>query len=262
MSFGMSPNDQDDSDDELLGAYLDGELEGEGLAALEVRLAQEERLRARLSSLREADLAAQVALGGPLEETPARFAQMVLSTRDMPAAAVEKGVVVPMTRRLAMVDVWKLPLAAGLALAIGAGGGFFAAHREAIPVAYVVLGGEVRQELAAHLETAASAQRYALPGDAEMFPIASYRAPDGTVCREFSLSSARENAHAVACRTAEGWRLEVASSVAQTTGAEGGFAPVSSEVDPAIDAALDRLGVGAGMSATEESKAIASGWRR
>lgn len=245
-----------DITDDQLSAYLDGELDAQAQAALEARLDSDPGLRARLERLRAADLAIREALGEHLEETPERFAQMVRES-----AKPSGGNVVQLKRRTPLSEAWKLPIAAALALAIGAGGGFYTgAHGPGSPAA-TVLAISANSPLSSLLDKAPSAQTQDM-GDAAKFTAEiSYRAADGRLCREFSLSSAREETVAVACRADAGWRLEVAAATAPKGSADGGFAPVSGGDHPAIDAALDRLDVADPLSPEEEAAAIQQGWR-
>lgn len=243
-------------DDDQLSAFLDGELDADTQGSLERALAADPALRARLERLHSADMAIRNELREPFDVVPERFANMLREDADTPAS-----VVIPLRRRVAPPQAWRLPIAAGLALAVGAAGGFFAsgANRGASETAFLSIGAG--SEMAALLDSTPSARTVSLNDSSRLTAVVSYRAADGRLCREFDVASAQAAARAVACKSESGWRVEVAAATLVRGSGDGGYAPVAGGDHPAIDATLDRLGVADPLSPEDEAAATRRGWR-
>jgi len=222
--------------DEMLAAYVDGELsESERLTvdsavagdpALQARLEKHRRLRARMGG----------AFAGVLEEP---VPQQLLE------AARPSNVVSLAGRRRPSPLPW-MAMAASLAVGVIAG--------SSIPRFQQPMIGS---DLMAHgqLATALEKQLASNPGKDDAVRVGlTFRSADG-YCRTFS-----EKALAgLACREDSGWKVRMA--VAQKAGPAGDYRTAASETPPQVLEAAQDLMVGEPLDAKAEAAARAKGWR-
>ncbi|MBU6371668.1 MAG: hypothetical protein KJS97_02985 [Alphaproteobacteria bacterium] len=223
--------------DEVLSAYVDGELDAQTRAAVTTIAAGNPAVRRRIEELREADEALRAAF--PLE--PAS---------DEDIARVRNSAVVAFPKSPVKAKAqWPAFAATAIAAALA---GFvvatpmmttMAARTGADPLA-------VTGALGAALDSRPSG---AVVDGARI--VMTLKTADGQVCREFKRDAGAVAQHALACRGASGWTL---AALSQTPKAEG-YATASG--DDAIDATLDRMGAVA-LEADEEAALLKSGWRR
>lgn len=105
-------------------------------------------------------------------------------------------------------------------------------------------------ELAA-LDGLPSGQVRPLDGGAELAMIASFRAADGGLCREYETARGAERRTVLACREAGGWAQRFAA-VSQDGGQE--YRPASGAAT--IDAAIAAIGAGAPLTPEDEAAAL------
>jgi hypothetical protein len=194
-------------------------------------------------------LAAQVAR---LRAVRARYADLELPGPDAAAlmARAKAGVAAKATR----TPVWPTALAAGIAgLVVGAGA--MTARLSADPVGPEM---QARGVLKAALDQAASGGAVSR-GRTRVSPLYTVAAADGRLCRAFRMTRGGRSFEGAACREGEAWRTVV---VAAAPTSAGGFAQAGSPEPPAVTAAVDGLGPGAPLSAADEARLIARGWRR
>lgn len=236
--------------DEMLMAYVDGELDGATAAGVArlieadpdvARRAEEMRLTRRLA--RE--------VFAPLRNDPApdRLVRHVLAFGGDGEGGRDPGrpdgsdnvVAFPMRRRVLTM----LPLAACLAVAFGLGGYWLGAGGS---------GGGLLDDpaLAEAVGTAPSGEERMIAG-ATVRPTATYRVADG-LCRTFEARvEGRRGAQGVACDHGQGWTLELAIAAAAT---DGGYAPASAAATGSIDALLDALAAEGPLTPAEEAEAL------
>lgn len=215
-------------DDETLGAFLDGALEGDACAQVAAQLKRDPALAARLADLR----ALNVRIDGDFAAIAVPPAPALSETRHAP-------------NRLAAMT-----LAAGLAgVALGLFGAPMLQGQK--PVAHVDDDFRARGALAAALDRAPSAARQ---GGVEI--VYTVQTGDGTWCRAFRVASrlAQEGA---ACRDERGWRILVIAAAAPRN---PGYGPAEGE-EAAVAAAIEALQAGAPLERVEEGRLIESGWR-
>jgi hypothetical protein len=95
--------------------------------------------------------------------------------------------------------------------------------------------------------------------------MASFQDSGGGYCREFLVTAAPSEGfdHAVACRAAEGWNVEiVVHQIAEADGGDGGYRPAGGAGSRAIEQLLDDIGAGMVLTTEEEEAARASSWRQ
>jgi hypothetical protein len=222
-------------DDDLLMAYVDGELDDLARARVEKAAAEDPALRARLDQqqrLRET-LAAHYA---PVAEEPVpeRFTAM-LQTNVVRLSA-------PRPRPL-----WQGLTALAASLVIG-----LALGRTLLTPAPGVDEGPIlaRGELAAALDDQlASAQ----DSNATTRIGITFAATDGRLCRTFDGASLS----GLACKGETGWQLMM--TAVGTPGSSGDFRQAAS--NPAVAAAAQEMMAGEPLDAAAELRARDSGWR-
>ena len=267
MADAQEPRDL--RDDELLSAYLDGELPPDDLARLENRLANEPELARRLERLLQADGAVRRAYQSVADE-PLPSALLELLADDK--AGVDPGVVRldrvarRRQRRPALWARYTVPraIAAGIVVAVGVALGVAIGLRdgdlgtEQLTVASLITPDSEFYEV---LETMPSGTVAELSNGRRVAPRLSFRAASGGYCREIGVGDENGGSAAVACRGAGGWRLE---AIARVTGplvsSDEGFVPASggaSELDDVIAELID----GAPLGAAEERQAISLRWQ-
>src|SRR5690242_17654184 len=113
-----------DTDDDLLMAYADGELEPERAAALETRLASDRAARNKVHRYRETAALVRAAFARDLDEVVPPSMEAAIRRAGETASPSR---ILPFRPRLRVVGRarFALPLAASLALIIGLGGGWW-----------------------------------------------------------------------------------------------------------------------------------------
>lgn len=216
--------------DEVLGAWLDGELDATQRARVEEALKSDPGARLRLERLQLADRALREAL--PL----ARF-----ENADRVMAALQPQPAVP--RRAAPLLPWAL--AASLA---GVMVGYVLPRTANEPPVAVAA---FTPQLSRVLDSAASGS--VVEG---VTVVLSFRDADARPCRLF-----RQDAPAgegLACHDAGAWTL--AAWDATQPEATGGFRPAGASA--LVDGAMSALGGSPAMTADQEAAAIRDGWRQ
>ncbi len=225
-------------DDDMLMAYLDGELGPIEAKRVEQALAEnpelrrrievQQRLRARLAA--HYDPAAR-------EPVPERFRAMLESD------------VIALDARRARQPVWQnlAALAATLLLGLFVG----RALPTGAPIAIEDRAIIARDDLATALDRQlASAQ----PADAATRIGISFASNDGRLCRTFEQAAMA----GLACRGEAGWQVMVASARRATSG--GDYRQAGSDSARVLEAAQEMIS-GAPFDAAAEARARDSGWR-
>lgn len=235
--------------DELLCAYLDGELDVDMHARVEQALVDDAGARVRLERMRVADqrLKAEIPLPVPQPNDP-------LSAR------ILGGKPVPTAGRASMR--WG---AAITALAAGIGGvivGFVLSRSREAPEAPVVassapsplLSGASNALLLAALDSGESGKTIEESGRSAQV-ILTFESDAGRYCRAFRAHETSVAAEGVACRNGAQW--EVVAWDGTVDPDEGFRAAGASEL---LDDVMDRLGGGAALEAAEERALIERHW--
>jgi hypothetical protein len=237
--------------DETLMALADGELEPAESARVRAAVAADPALARRYALFsRTGELLAQAAAARRTAEPDPLAAGLrarLEAARVQPSAP---ATVVPLRRPPPAYR--PMAIAAGLALAVGLGGGWLAGLSLRDGDGGLRMAALPAPALSEALSRLPSGGRQAIP-EGEVTLVASFRNGDGELCREFELAEpAGPTVVSVACRAGDGWQTRFAV-LAGT--ADGGYAPASS-LD-ALDAYLGAIGVGAPLSPEEEAAARA-----
>lgn len=240
--------------DEDLSAFLDGMLDHERSTALEARLDSDSDLAARLASLVAANDAVKGAFDAPLSEpVPDRF-RTIIEAASQPI--VQPSVVTPFPHRAKSRPAmdWRLPLAAGFALVVGAIGGGIGAGL------MTPTNSSVMARLGPALHAAPSAQSVNLGDGETLKPILTFAAADGRYCREFELTQRGDGFVGVACLQDNVWQLEAMLATQTKSEIEGGYNQASGHAGAALDSVLTALGAGEPLSAEAEKDALRKGF--
>jgi hypothetical protein len=241
--------------DEMLMAYADGELSAKEAVEIERALAADESLAEKVALFADSRQAVRRAYATlPAVSTDLEAKVRALAAVDAVASqeTMPSSNIVSLADRRRTVPFWQLPLAASIALAIGAGSMWLLGPGAAGPTELQIasLGDTQISEV---LSTVPSGDRADLAGGAVFAAIASFRDGDGTLCREFE-HSAGDGATvvAVACRADAGWAVRFA--VASTASDAQSYAPASSL--ETLDAFMSATSAGAPLSDQDEAAAL------
>jgi hypothetical protein len=228
-------------DDELIGAYLDGELNeiirlrleeaAHREPALRERLQEQERLRSRL----EAHFAPALA-----EDVPERLIGLLKTSTQSEVVPIE-----PARARRAAGRLW-VPAAMAASLAAGLVGGQLLRSGGRPVVDPLIPQGQIAQALDTQL---ASSQ----PPDAAVKVGVTFRGTDGQICRTFDGAQA-----GFACRQEDQWRLQLLAPGAASKAGE--FAQASGASVVVMQAAQEAMS-GDPLDHEQERQAQSRGWR-
>jgi anti-sigma factor RsiW len=249
--------------DEDLSAFLDGALPDADMAALRDALADDPALAERLLALQDADAAAKSAydeaLAAPI---PDRFRATLDRHFDAASAPTAETNVVDLQNRraakTALADRWRMPIAAGVALAVGLFGG---AQLNAVRTTHSIAQIEAALVVPANplhrvLSREASATLIKLSASDLARPVLTFVDKDGRLCREFEIASKQAVSVGVACQAGANWRVEVLLPASDRTMDEAGYQQASGFDTVALDAVMSRLGASEPMDAEKERAAL------
>jgi hypothetical protein len=243
--------------DELLCAYMDGELDPEMRVRVEQALLDDAGARVRLERMRAADerLKAEIPLQAVRPNDP--LSERIL--HDGPIGPVVS------TRKRGRVGLG----AALTAFAAGVGGivvGFVLARSQESKVVPVVAsvaspstslsGASSSQLLIATLENGESGKAV-VEGERSVQIILTFAADDGRYCRTFGARDASASAEGVACRTNGQWQVIAWDGTADP--GEGFRAAGASEL---LDDVMDRLGGSPALEPADERSLIEQHWEQ
>jgi hypothetical protein len=241
--------------EEQLMSFADGEASAGDTAAISAAAAADAVLRRKIEFYRQSrELAQQVMPLAPVSaDLEARIRAMAdksrsLGEKSQPKAALQT---LPQPANDNAGGWWHMPLAASLLFAFGLGGGFLLGREGAVETGGVSVAGLLDQELRQSLDTVPAGSEFAL-ASGKFRAIASFRAKDGRLCREFEKDSGSNLAVVgVACNKSGAWSVETIVASGQT---DEGYAPASSL--EAIDAYMSAIGAGEPLPPADEKAAL------
>jgi hypothetical protein len=240
--------------DDVLSSYLDGEAGPKLAKEIEMAMAADPGLIARMEQLGQNDVLLRDAFDDALGETPARLTA-ALETQS--SAEILQFKPRPKPARTANFAGWPKMMAASVAaLAVGAMFGVAAMPKPAALVSAARDGGLVAGgKLASALTSTPSGAQ--APVGAEKLTVAlSFKSNDGKLCRQFRLGET----DGVACRGKDGWRIQGWMATGGA-GDAGGYQTAGGPETSPITGVVDRLGVAQTLDRTAEAAAIKGGWR-
>lgn len=218
--------------DELLGAYIDGELGPSQKGEVERLIRNSPGARLRLERMRAGDGALRRAFASDKAGAGAdNLAELV--RRGWPSR--------PIARMLLAGS------AIAAACVLGVIGGRLTLAPQLGPGMHLSAG------MAAALEHAPSGKVVSVNGG-QMQVALSFRSDDNNVCRQYRTTSPQQDVDAIACRDGGAWRVAV-----QTIAVENPNYRAAAANDP-IAAAVERMGGASVLNADEEQTLISNNW--
>jgi hypothetical protein len=250
--------------DELLAAYVDGELQGAERARIEQAIAQDTQLAQRVAQQRALRTRLRGAFDGVLQEAvPQRLVQAVKhGTQAGPAQVIDLARVRADRARRGSgqrsVKVRRFAIAASLAVGLAAG---VLIQRLSVSGALTEFhDGSLlaRGALAVALNTQLAG---AAPSGAQVRVGLSFKARNGNYCRTFSLSGSRA-LMGLACREQEQWQVLnlLGTEGASLTGNGQNLRMAGSSLPPALLQAVNERISGEPLNAAAEARARSNGW--
>jgi hypothetical protein len=243
--------------DEMLMAYADGELDAANADRVDRALREDPAIAVRIAGFLRSRRLSRAALGpvpGPVPPV-LESAMRGLSTA---AAKPSGGGTTARPELHRWLEWWRrsfLGLGAGLAGAValaGLAGYLLAPGHLSVPPANGLVALLELPETGSALSTVLTGETKSL-GGGRLRAIATYRLPDGAVCRDVVLDRNDEAAEAVACRSTseQRWKLRVA--VLTDAGGDG-YAPASGK--SVIDSFLELQGAQSPTTGEAERKLL------
>lgn len=253
--------------DETLMALADGELAPAEAMAVRGSIAEDPDLAARFAAFVETRMLLQKPMDATREATPRRLVDGILqhTSEQRGAGASDRGVVG--ASRPAGNVLWRSPIAAVIAFALGGLVGSFLATRDvsrdfaaatdilSVPAVRSAVA-EALDRMPSGREVAWSDPSSALSG--RVLVVNTQRLNDGRVCREYDISYRGPSSGSVvaaSCRRDNAWRTEIAVFRAD---ADKVFVPASGV--SVVEQYLTDAGSAGPLSADDEKAAIAQGW--
>lgn len=232
--------------DEMLMAYVDGELSPADVARIDAAAAADESLAARLASHRRlAGAVAGAFADVALEPAPDRLVDAVAG-----AGRVVSLDAVRQSRARPSAGQWGL-IAAGIVAGLVVG---VSLPRGPAPL----VGGDMRAR--GQLAAALDSQLASAPEAGALVRVGlSFRATDHGYCRTFTVTS-DEGPAGLACRDGDGWTVRMAVARAAASPA-GDYRTAAADTPPEIIAAAQAIMLDAPLDASGEAAAKARGWR-
>ena len=249
--------------DEMLMAYADGALPDAEAASVASALEHDSEARAIVAEFRRTAERARAAYAEIMTEpVPDSLVRTVLGSE---ARAANVTDIAEARKPRTQVRRMALPLAASVALLIGAA----ATLLRDLPAAQSIALGPVptATPLAELLETKASGTATGrTKGGEHLMVVATFRDRNARICREIEALDAnmQPTLAGAACRDpASGtWVVEGVARVASAPVSQSGtFLPSGTDEKDALDGLLALLGAGKALTADEEQRLIAEGWR-
>lgn len=232
--------------DEMLMAYVDGELSPQDVALVDAAVAADEALAARLARHRRlagavAGAFAEVAL----EPVPDRLADAVSG-----GGKVVSLDAVRQSRARPSPGQWGL-VAAGIAAGVVVG---VSLPRGPAPL----VGGDMRAR--GQLASALDSQLASRPEKGDLVRVGlTFRARDSRYCRTFTVTKG-DGPAGLACHDGDGWTVRMAVARAATTPA-GDYRTAAADTPPEVIAAAQAIMLDEPLDAAGEAAAKARGWR-
>ncbi|GFE48427.1 anti-sigma factor [Roseobacter cerasinus] len=247
--------------DEELMAYADGELAEDRATDLDLALAAESDLAERLALFVDTRMLSKEALepmlAEPVPEHLVAQVQALAAAGQTPDAPTGETVVAFPDKRAAPAapPLWKLPLAATLALAVGLGAGLSLAPTGETGGVGLQIATLTDPQIIDALHTVASGDDLLLQDGSRIAPVATFMDGSQALCREFELDRTDGlTVVSVACHRSGGWDVQMA--VASAAATETGYAPASSlEI---LDAYLAANEAGPPLDLQAEAEALQS----
>jgi anti-sigma factor RsiW len=277
--------------DEILMAYADGALDAEAAARVEALVRGDARAQARVlmfkATGRELSSLYDGVLNEPVPAPLTRFVMAYGKERESPAllrlASQNSGLAASLpprrerfgrlwaervARAVPAGAGWHMAAAAGVALIVGTGAGFWLRGGQdgasgpslaALRQGPVLASGTLHQVL----ETVPSGKDgrtadNSTPGSMAVRAVLTFKAKGGGYCREYEIAAGQGLFQGLACRQPGGqWAVEAHVALAAQASGKGVPAAQSEALDKLADSRID----GDALSGSQEKAAIKNGWK-
>lgn len=262
-----------DISDEMLMAYVDGELGEEDRRSVEMHIGEHPGAASRLAVFQSTGRVLGELFGAPIQDAvPQRLYD---AATGVPGATMGNVVSIEKLRaartpKLAML--WATAAALVAVVAAGTATRFWEKTGGTVNTAFDIAAfvdqdAIARGGLEKALESVPSNTETALTIDAvraAFKPVFTFASAAGGYCRQYELSSERDVRLAgVACRRDDGaWHVELHAPIAMGAATEGKIAPAGGKSSEKIDNLVDKLISGDVLGPDQESKLLQEGWRR
>ncbi len=271
--------DSEDFTDEMLMAYVDGEIDAAQRERLSERLAEDAELRERLKVFRETDRSLNRHYDDVLHQpVPAHILDLVRNAdvKTQPEGLIQR-IAARLRGRPGAVSGPRMrwvAASAAAALAVGIGIGTWLDTGPVTPAGdrFALLSVNnnhlwAQGALKDALERVGSGDEKsweAAPGETgKIYPVLTFKDRAGQFCREYAVTASPEaSAVGIACRRNTGrWSIEI--HTAQPADASGGapFRPASSGGIERLNALMTEMSDGDPLDLDQEEQAIKNGWR-
>jgi hypothetical protein len=234
--------------DEMITAWLDGEVTPQQRSEIESAIAASPGLGVRVARLARADRLLAPAYAETLNApVPQRFEAVIGKSRRAGGFAGFREALSSLLspRPMAMA-------AASLVVGVMIGGAILSGSPTAAGMASDSEGRMIADNAMAQSLASAASGATAGPVSIRL----SLVDESGRYCRQFETPATA----GLACREGEAWVIDTLSRMGGRSSVDAGYVMADGSMDPAISAALERLGVRRVLDSREESAAIASGW--
>lgn len=252
----MAPQD---FTDEVLMAYVDGELDDATLRAVDAAASTDPAVAKRIALFRATrDRLAEMAATQGAVPVPDELMDHVRATlaaaREAEGSGGDSTKILSFAPRPAPAKTrpWRMPaIAASLALAVGLGGGMLLGRAVPPDGPAAQFAGLAQGGVAAALSRLKAGEEAEIAAG-NLAVIASFRTADDEFCREFELSAQARGFIGVACAGNAGWDLRFAAA-SDPAGAEG-YAPAGTL--EALEVWLAGIGAGAPLAPEAEAEVL------
>ncbi len=247
--------------DEILNAYLDGELSVDDIAEVAAQIKKSSELAKRIENMRLNDKS--------IAET-----YHAIDTKPMPDSIMEmleefpesQKTVLPFRKKTsvrASAPIWQMAIAASIMLFIGLGTGRYIMPSVSVTdISAGIIGPE--NTLYAVLENQPSAIAVALTAnnDTLVIPSMTFRTSDNSYCREYIVTTQKSSTQNVACRIENNWVVKLSVGAQGKLSPESGLYQTASQTDnPLINSYIQGLMMDDALSAEDEALIMQKNWQ-
>lgn len=254
--------------DEILVAYVDGELSTEDAAEVERALQADQKIREAVQIFRDSADWSRRAFDEVLREpVPDRLIHAAIGQANTEEIAEIAPTVAQGSQRRA--GLAGLAMAASIALAIGLGGGFglsdWVQPEESGPSGLLLVGTIEHGALHTALESTTSGTLTEVADAGDFMPMTTFVEREGRYCREFQATLSDANgphaAFGIACRKPAGfWQVE-AMVAAPDPARTDHFVTASGETGDPLQLLIGAMSDSGPISLDDEAAVLASGWK-